>query len=317
MRSYSLIAPAKINLYLEIIGDRPDGYHELVMVLQSINLVDQIEINSIEIDAISVRCDHPDVPEDRSNLAYKAAALMAERFPDMIAQYGGIDIRIQKNIPVAAGLAGGSSNAAAVIVGLDLLWQLGLTQSELKILGAEIGSDVPFCIEGGTSLATGRGEVLSPLNNLEDLYVVLAKYRDLAISTPWAYKTYRKQFGHTYVSGDQDLQSRRERVHSGPIVSAVMHEDYQQVSQLLHNDLEKVALPEHPQIEKLRQALAEQPEVLGAMMSGSGPTVFALVKSQAQAQQVRKTIQTQIPDENLDIWVAKFLSHGVSLVSRP
>ncbi|MGL5080893.1 MAG: 4-(cytidine 5'-diphospho)-2-C-methyl-D-erythritol kinase [Microcoleaceae cyanobacterium] len=314
MRSYSLIAPAKINLYLEIIGDRPDGYHELAMVLQSISLADKIEIHGIEIDAISVKCNHPEVPNDRSNLAYRAAALIAEEFPSAIAQYGGVEIKIQKNIPIAAGLAGGSTDAAAVLVGLDLLWQLGLTQGELQELGAQIGSDVPFCLEGGTVLSTGRGEMLSPLLNLDHLYVILAKYRDLAISTPWAYKTYRQQFSHTYVSATQDLQHRQERVHSGPMVAAIMHRDNEQIGQRLHNDLEKVALPEYPQIQQLRQAFADQPGVLGAMMSGSGPTVFALIDSQERAAQVMKAVQSQMPDPQLDFWMAQFVPNGVSLI---
>ena len=225
MRSYSLIAPAKINLYLEIIGDRPDGYHELAMVLQSISLADQIDIQPIGIDTIIVRCDHAEVPNDHTNLAYRAAALLTQQFPEAMAQFGGVEINIKKNIPIAAGLAGGSTDAAAVLVGLDLMWQLGLTQSELEVLGAQIGSDVPFCIQGGTALATGRGEELSPLKNLDNLYVVLAKHRHLGISTIWAYQTYRQQFSQTYISQAQDLETRQHRVHSGPMVSAIMHAD--------------------------------------------------------------------------------------------
>ncbi|MEB3279263.1 MAG: 4-(cytidine 5'-diphospho)-2-C-methyl-D-erythritol kinase [Lyngbya sp.] len=312
MRSYSLIAPAKINLYLEIIGDRPDGYHELAMVLQSISLADQIDIRPIEIDTIFVQCDSAAVPNDHTNLAYRAAALMTQQFPEAMAQYGGVEITIKKQIPVAAGLAGGSTDAAAVLVGLDLLWQLGLTQGELEDLAAQIGSDVPFCIKGGTALATGRGEVLSPLVNLDNLYVVLAKYRSLAISTPWAYKTYRTQFGDTYVREAEDLQSRRQRVHSGGIVSAIMQRDSAKIGQLLHNDLEKVALPEYPEVLKLREAFASQ-NVLGTMMSGSGPTVFALTESEQQALKVAETVRHQLANPDLDFWTAKLSSTGITL----
>lgn len=313
MRSYSLIAPAKINLYLEIIGDRPDGYHELAMVLQSISLADQVDIRPIEIDTILVQCNSAAVPNDKTNLAYRAAALMAQQFPDAMAQYGGIEITIHKKIPVAAGLAGGSSNGAAVLVGLDLLWQLGLTQGELEELGAQLGSDVPFCIQGGTALATGRGEVLSPLINLDHLYVVLAKYRSLEISTPWAYKTYRTQFGDTYVSEAKDLQSRRKRVHSGGIVSAIMQRDGAKIGQLLHNDLEKVALPEYPEVLQLREAFASQ-NILGTMMSGSGPTVFALTESEQQALEVAETVRNQLANPDLDFWTAQLSSTGITLV---
>ncbi|MCB8766400.1 4-(cytidine 5'-diphospho)-2-C-methyl-D-erythritol kinase [Planktothrix agardhii 1029] len=312
MRSYSLIAPAKINLYLEIIGDRPDGYHELAMVLQSISLADQIDIRSIGIDAISVRCNHAEVPNDHTNLAYRAAALLTQEYPEAMAQFGGVEINIKKNIPIAAGLAGGSTDAAAVLVGLDLMWQLGLTQSELEVLGAQIGSDVPFCIQGGTALATGRGEELSPLKNLDNLYVVLAKYRNLGISTIWAYKTYRQQFSQTYISQAQDLETRQRRVHSGPMVSAIMHADGAAIGQLLHNDLEKVALPEHPQVLELREAFESQ-GVLGTMMSGSGPTVFALTASEAEALRVLEAVKTQIDNPELEFWTAKFVSTGIRL----
>ncbi|MFP4414882.1 4-(cytidine 5'-diphospho)-2-C-methyl-D-erythritol kinase, partial [Coleofasciculus sp.] len=132
MRSYSLIAPAKINLYLEILGDRADGYHELAMILQSIELADQVNIRAIGTQAIQVHCDHPQVPTDKTNLAYRAVELMSQQFPDSWAQFGGVEVTINKNIPVAAGLAGGSTNAAAALVGLNMLWQLGLTQPELQ-----------------------------------------------------------------------------------------------------------------------------------------------------------------------------------------
>ncbi|WP_206496051.1 4-(cytidine 5'-diphospho)-2-C-methyl-D-erythritol kinase, partial [Micrococcus sp. KRD153] len=148
-------------------------------------------------------------------------ALMAAEFPDSFAQFGGVEISIDKRIPIAAGLAGGSSNAAAVLVGLDLLWQLGLTQSQLEELGSQIGSDVPFCIAGGTAIATGRGEKLSPLPSVDNLYVVLGKYRNLDVPTAWAYQTYRASFGGSYVVNKQDLKARAAAVHSSSMVQAI------------------------------------------------------------------------------------------------
>lgn len=314
MRSYSLLAPAKINLYLEIIGNRPDGYHELAMVLQSIDLTDLIDLRPIGTDTIRVRCDHPQVPPDKNNLAYRAADLLAKQFPDALARYGGIEIVIHKQIPVAAGLAGGSANAAAVLVGIDLLWELGLTQSELQELGATLGSDVPFCIAGGTALATGRGEKLSPLPDLDGFCVVLAKYRNLSISTAWAYQTYRQKFGSTYCP-PEDLECRRERLHSGPMVGAIAHKDRSKIGQLLHNDLEKVALPVYEQVSQLRQAF-ESASVLGAMMSGSGPTVFALVESRVAALEVEAKVKSAIASPDLDFWVANFSNTGIRIVSE-
>jgi 4-diphosphocytidyl-2-C-methyl-D-erythritol kinase len=314
MRSYSLLAPAKINLYLEILGDRPDGYHELVMILQSIDLADQIDLRAIGTDTILIHCDRPEVPCDSSNLAYRAVELMAKEFPDAFAKFGGVDITIKKQIPVAAGLAGGSTDAAAVLVGVDMMWQLGLTQPELQDLAAQLGSDVPFCLAGGTALATGRGEQLNSLAALDSLYVVLAKDRNLMISTAWAYKAYRAEFGHTYVRDTETLESRATRVHSGPMVNAIRHKNGTQIGQLLHNDLEKVVLPTTPQVLRLREAF-EKSGVLGTMMSGSGPTVFALCESEAQAQDVHQTVREMISDPNVEFWVTQFSNRGIQVVS--
>ena len=313
MNSYSLLAFAKINLYLEIIGDRPDGYHELVMVMQSVALADRIELRLNGTDTIHLSCDRPQVPTDRTNLAHKAAELMQQQFPDRFSCYGAVDIAIQKNIPVGAGLAGGSTNAAAVLVGLDLLWQLGLTRSELEELGAALGSDVPFCIAGGTALATGRGEKLAALPNLDSLYVVLAKYRSLSVSTPWAYKTYRQQFGDTYPRSPANLQARRQQSNSGAILSAIAHKDGTQIGQLLHNDLEKVVLPEFSQVDKLRQ-IFQSLGTLGTMMSGSGPTVFALTETLAEAEEVKRQVASTIADPDLALWAIKVNSAGIQIL---
>jgi 4-diphosphocytidyl-2-C-methyl-D-erythritol kinase len=311
MLSYSLIAPAKINLYLEIIGDRPDGYHELAMILQSIDLADRVDLRSNGTQRIRVHCDDPAVPVDETNLAYQAAALMAEQFPDVYSQFGGVEISIQKRIPMGAGLAGGSADAAAVLVGLDLMWNLGLTQVEIQELGARLGSDVPFCVVGGTAIATGRGEKLSPIRNLDNLYAVLAKYKDLPVSTVWAYKTYRQQFQGSYAPIN-NLVERRQRVHSGAIVGAIQNQDGKLVGELLHNDLEKVVLPAYPQVAELREKLG-QLGTLGVMMSGSGSTVFALVESIGRAEQVRREILEWVADPNLGVWTTRLTGAGIRL----
>lgn len=319
MRAYSLFAPAKVNLYLEIVGDYfssnnpADRYHELVMVLQSIELADQVDVRSIGTERIVIHCDNPQVPNDGRNLAYRAAELMIQQFPDCFAQYGGVEITLHKRIPVEAGLAGGSTDAAAVLVGIDLMWNLGLTQFELQELGAMLGSDVPFCIAGGTALATGRGEKLDPLPDLDHLYVVLAKFRSVAVSTAWAYKTYRQQFGHTYMTGT-DLEQRRQRIHSGAMLTAIAQRDHSQIGQRLHNDLEKVVLPEFPKIAQLRDAF-HQLGVLGTMMSGSGSAVFALTESATHAEEVYQQMKLAIPDPDLELWVTKFSHTGVRLAS--
>ncbi|MGB5636374.1 MAG: 4-(cytidine 5'-diphospho)-2-C-methyl-D-erythritol kinase [Waterburya sp.] len=312
MQSYSLIASAKINLYLEIIGDRPDGFHELVMILQSVELADRIDIQASDTQDIYIYCDHPEVPTDETNLAYRAAKLMCDVFPEMHANYGGVIIRIEKNIPVAAGLAGGSGNAAAVLVGIDLLWKLGLTQPELQDLAAKLGSDIPFCISGGTAIATGRGEKLDDIKHLADLWVILAKYENISVSTPWAYQTYRQQYRDTYVSDTAGIESRTTKVHSGPLVNAISQQNGEKIGKLLHNDLEKVVLPEYAQVANLKSVFAAQ-NVLGTLMSGSGPTVFALCESQQQAIAVQQQVRTQIRDPQLKFWVTKFSTSGIQI----
>jgi 4-diphosphocytidyl-2-C-methyl-D-erythritol kinase len=315
MQSYSLIAPAKINLYLEIIGDRPDGFHELVMIMQSVGLADRLDIQSSDTQKIQIYCDHPQVPTDNTNLAYRAAQLMCDRFPQMYANYGGVKIKIEKNIPVAAGLAGGSGNAAAVLVGVDLLWKLGLTQPELQDLAAQLGSDIPFCVSGGTAIATGRGEKLDELQPLKDMWVVLAKYDNISVSTPWAYKTYRQAYSDTYVSDTTGVQSRTARVSSGSLVKAIAHHHNSEIGKLIYNDLEKVVLPAHPLVAQLKAAFAAQ-NVLGTMMSGSGPTVFALCESEAQAIAVQQQVRTQLPDPQLKFWVTKLVTQGIQVQTK-
>lgn len=312
MHSYSLIAPAKINLHLEIIGDRSDGYHELVMILQSIDLADRIEISPNGIEQIRLHCSHPQVPLDSTNLAYRAAELMKAEFPQSFANYGGVDITIDKRIPVAAGLAGGSTDGAAVLVGLDLIWELGLTRPELQILAAKLGSDVPFCISGGTAIATGRGEQLDFIKDLDNLWVVLAKYRTLAVSTAWAYQTYKQQFGGSYISDREGIQSRTSQVHSGALVQAIGRKDGAKIGRFLYNDLEKVVLPEFPPVERLRSAL-QAAGGLGTMMSGSGPTVFTLCESQTQAETIKQQVQQKISDPDLEFWIAQLCTTGIQI----
>ncbi|MEB3211319.1 MAG: 4-(cytidine 5'-diphospho)-2-C-methyl-D-erythritol kinase [Leptolyngbyaceae bacterium] len=314
MRSYTLSASAKINLYLEIIGDRPDGYHELAMVMQSVGLADEVRVRSLNENHVAIICHHPDVPLGPENLACKAAELMRQTFPDAAKKYGGVEITLQKHIPIGAGLAGGSSNAAAVLVGLDLLWGLGLTQAELQTLGATLGSDIPFCVVGGTAIATGRGERIAPLPDLDATYVVLAKYGSMAVSTPWAYKSYRAQFSESYVSDQVSVGDRHRQLHSGPIVAAITHKDMTQVGALLHNDLEKVVLPEYPQVQALRAALLQH-NPLGAMMSGSGPTVFALAETRDHAEAMKKALLSQFPDPDLGIWVTQMVPSGIQLIT--
>jgi 4-diphosphocytidyl-2-C-methyl-D-erythritol kinase len=297
--SLSLKAPAKINLFLEIKGNRPDGYHELVMVLQSIDLCDFVHLRTHEAKTVNVSCNHPQVPTDQTNLAFRAALLMQQNYPGL----GGVDIVIEKQIPVGAGLAGGSTNAAAVLVGLDRLWDLGLTQPELCELGAQLGSDVPFCISGGTALAIGRGEVLSPLPDLDRLALVICKPRQISISTVWAYQTFRSE-------NLLATSPIKDQLYSSQILAAIAtseDDNFGRIGRLLYNDLERVVLPAYPQLAELKASL--QQDSCGALMSGSGSTVFAIAQDFEHATRIANAIAASY--EDMDIWVASTLIAGI------
>jgi 4-diphosphocytidyl-2-C-methyl-D-erythritol kinase len=310
MTVYQLLAPAKINLHLEILGLRPDNFHELAMVMQSVELADLVEVKDAVDDLIILHCDVPEVPQDETNLAYRAAALLRER----CGQQKGVEITLHKRIPMAAGLAGGSGNAAAVLVGLNLLWDLKLTVAQLQSIGAELGSDVPFCISGGTAIATGRGEEITNISPLQQGAVVLGKYRSLSVSTPWAYGAYRQQFGDSYAAGAQ-LAAKSQGIHQIKLIEAIKNQDVTTIGQLLYNDLEKVVLPEYLLVAQLREAFA-QTDNLGVMMSGSGPTVFALAKDLEGAESIAQAVRNQILDSDLELFVTSVSSQGVHLLSE-
>jgi 4-diphosphocytidyl-2-C-methyl-D-erythritol kinase len=308
MTVYQLLAPAKINLHLEILGLRPDNFHELAMVMQSVELADLVEVQDAVDDRIILHCDVAEVPQDETNLAYRAAALLRQHCgrPD------GVEITLHKRIPMAAGLAGGSGNAAAVLVGLNLLWDLGLTVAELQSIGAQLGSDVPFCISGGTAIATGRGEEITNIAPLTQGAVVLGKYRSLSVSTPWAYEAYRQQFGDSYAVGDE-LAVKSRAIHQTELIRAIDNQDINTIGQLLYNDLEQVVLPAYPLVAGLKAAF-DRTNNLGVMMSGSGPTVFALAQDLGGAESIAQAVRNQISNPDLELFVTSISSQGVHLL---
>lgn len=268
----TISANAKINLTLDILGKRDDDYHEVELVLQSIALADTLELTKID-HGIDFHLDTAQVagadslPTDDSNLAVRAALLMKERFN----LDSGIFIRLIKRIPIEAGLAGGSTDAAAVIRGINRLFNLRLNTEEMCDLGAEIGSDVPFCIVGGTCLATGRGEKLKRLADLPSIPLVLIKPRG-SIPTAWAYKTY-----------DSDRSS--EHPDTKQICEAINLSDTKAVTELIFNVLERVAIKKYPAINNIKDKLIEA-GAMAAMMSGSGPSIFAITKSNDDSKRI-------------------------------
>jgi 4-diphosphocytidyl-2-C-methyl-D-erythritol kinase len=259
-------APAKINLSLDVLHKRPDGYHEVKMVMTTIDLADRIELTPLPSDTIRIVSYNRFVPDDHRNLAFQAAKLLKERFNVR----EGVAISITKTIPVAAGLAGGSSDAAATLRGLNKLWNLGLTLDELAELGAEIGSDVSFCVYGGTAIATGRGEKIEHIPAPPPCWVILAK-PTIGVSTA---EVYRNLNLASIVHPDVDA-----------MVKAIKEQDYDGICSLVGNVLEEVTLKMHPEVARIK----EQMKRFGAdavLMSGSGPTVFGLVRHDSRLQRI-------------------------------
>ncbi|CAN7604735.1 4-(cytidine 5'-diphospho)-2-C-methyl-D-erythritol kinase [Rossellomorea sp. LjRoot5] len=259
-------APAKINLSLDVLHKRSDGYHEVEMVMTTIDLADRIELTNLSDDTIKILSHNRFVPDDGRNLAYQAAHLLKEK----LNIKKGVAISIDKVIPVAAGLAGGSSDAAATLKGLNRLWDLGLSMDELAELGAEIGSDVSFCVYGGTALASGRGEKIKHLPAPPNCWVILAK-PTIGVSTADVYK-------------NLDLKNI-QHPDTNAMVSALEHGNYHDICSNLGNVLESVTLDMHPEVSQIK----DQMERFGAdavLMSGSGPTVYGLVQYESRLHRI-------------------------------
>ena len=259
-------APAKINLTLDVLYKRPDNYHEVEMIMTTVDLADRIGLESRADGQIKIISTDRFVPNDERNFAYQAAKLLKDTYG--ITE--GVSIKIDKEIPIAAGLAGGSSDAAATLRGLNEMWNLNLTMDELAEHGAKIGSDVSFCIYGGTALATGRGEKIKELPAPPTCWVVLAKPK-IGVSTADVY-------------GGLKLEGI-EHPNTNQMIEAIEKQDYELVCKSLGNVLETVTFKLYPEVVTIK----EQMQRFGAdavLMSGSGPTVFGLVDSETRATRI-------------------------------
>ncbi len=258
MNSIGLKSRAKVNLSIDVLGKREDGYHIVEMIMQTIDLYDQIKIEEIKENSIRINSDSMDIPLNEDNIVYKAANLLKQRFD--ISK--GIEIYIQKNIPVAAGMAGGSSNAAAVLVGLNKLWNLNLSENELKEIGLQLGADVPFCITGGCSLAKGIGEKLTDINGIsEDVNILVCK-PNIFVSTKEVYQSL-------------DMENVNKRPNNKKLIEALKNKDIKFISENMVNVLEEVTSVKYKEINEIKEVMLKN-KALGSMMSGSGPTVFGL-----------------------------------------
>lgn len=302
-------APAKINLHLEVLGLRPDGFHELAMVMQMLDLADQLRLRPTADGQISLTCNRADLPTDGSNLIVKAAELLKARLglPEL-----GASIELEKRIPIGAGLAGGSSNGAAALVGLNALWGCGFSRQQLLEMAAQLGSDMPFCIEGGTQLCFGRGEVLEPaaLAGAPALGVLLIKHPEASVSTPWAYGRCREQRGDFYLSSEAEFEQRRQALRGGPLLAALAGE---RPLPPLRNDLQGVVEPEVASVREGLSLLRQATDALAVAMSGSGPSLFALFADHAAAQAALQQLEPQLQQGGFEAWVCRCTSSGATL----
>lgn len=266
MNSITLKAPAKVNYLLDVIRRRPDGYHDLRMVMQRVNLCDEIGISLTDSPGISVRCGKNGVPDGPDNIAWKAARALL----DLDNNTRGAEISITKNIPVAAGLGGGSSDAASVLMGMNELLNLGLSEQRLMEIGVTLGADVPFFIFKKTALAEGIGEALTAMPEMPAAWVLLVN-PGVHVSTAWVYKNLQ-------------LTNRMELNKL-----ANSYRDLEDVCSIFANDLESVTIPAFPVIAGIKNAMLQH-GALGAMMSGSGPTVFGLYRDKDTAEQARAAL---------------------------
>ena len=274
MEKMELRALGKINLGLDVLGRRENGYHDVQMVMQTVYLYDLITLKKKEEPGIELTTNLSFLPVNENNLAYRAAKLLMDEF----GLPGGLLIRLEKHIPVAAGMAGGSSNAAAVLYGMNRLFSLGLTEKELMERGVTLGADVPYCILRGTVLAEGIGEILTPLPPMPRCQILLAK-PPVNVSTRMVYE----KLDACQIVNHPDIDG---------LIRGLQDQDLGKVASSMGNVLEEVTIGEYPVIDEIKRIMRES-GALNAMMSGSGPTVFGIYADRAKARAAAARIREQ------------------------
>lgn len=272
MEKIELKAYGKINLGLDVIRKRPDGYHDLDMIMQMVDVYDDIVITKNKTGKIEVKTDTTVLSNGKDNLAYMAAKMLMDEFKIK----DGVNIYINKRIPIAGGMAGGSSDCATTLMGINQLFELGLSKEELMERGVKLGADVPYCVLGGTAIARGIGEVLTPLSAPADCHVIIAK-PPVSVSTAYVY-------GHIKplkITKRPDIEAMAQSIKDG---------DLKKMASLIYNVMEDVTVGEYPIISEIKQVMLDN-GALNSIMSGSGPTVFGLFDDKEKAQQCVKTLE--------------------------
>ena len=263
----------KINLGLDVLRRREDGYHEVRMIMQTVGLYDLLTMKKTKEDEITMTCNLSFLPTDERNLVYKAVKLIKDKY--QIKE--GVNIELNKRIPVAAGMAGGSSNCAAALKGMNKLFDLGLSIDELCEIGVTLGADVPYCIWGGTALSEGIGEKLSRVDAMPKCYILIAK-PGISVSTAFVYQ-------------NLDLAGLSKHPDIDGMLECLKQKDLRGICDRLENVLESVTIKEYPIIKKVKNHLMEQ-GAMGALMSGSGPTIFAIFKDKKTADNALESLRS-------------------------
>lgn len=275
MKKIEIDSYSKINLTLNILAKRQDGYHNIETIMQSVNLADRIFIKE-EKEGIRIKCNHPLVPVDTQSLTYRSAEKILNRY--RITK--GVKIEINKKIPLASGMAGGSANSASILVGINKLFALNLSNKDLREIGEELGMDVPFCIQNGTALAYHKGEKVIPLPLINPPLWIIIINPGFEIPTKWAYN-----------SLDLD-QIKKEKNNIEAMLKALKERELEGIAKNLFNSFEELVIEKYPEIGKIKDRLTEE-GALGALMSGSGPTVFGIAQNKEQALKIYEKLKSE------------------------
>ena len=303
----TVVSPAKINLHLEVLGKRKDGYHELAMLMQSINLEDYLEIEHNPSGSINLSSNNTELDLEDDNLIMKTANILRSYYPHRNL---GANIFLNKNIPIGAGLAGGSSNAAATLIGLNKLWALNLDQSTLAKFALKLGSDVPFFLEGGSQYCFGRGEILEKYKFDSRFFLIILKNPKVSLSTSEIYKKYCDKFQGTYLINEIQYEGKRNNLRSIDF----SHDNFLNRRIKIRNDLQKIVQNENKSVSDALNLFSQIEECICFSMSGSGPSCYGLFNNYEIAKKVYEKNKKLFLSYGYDSWLCEFQSKGIKIL---
>ncbi len=303
----TVVSPAKINLHLEVLGKRKDGYHELAMLMQSINLEDYLEIELNNNGFINLSSNNTELDLKEDNLIIKAANILRNYYPDRNL---GANIFLNKNIPIGAGLAGGSSNAAAALIGLNKLWVLNLDQPTLQKFALKLGSDVPFFLRGGSQYCFGRGEILEKYRSDSRFFLIILKNPKVSLSTSEIYKKYSEKFQGDFLSSEKEYEEKRNNLRSLDFTNV----NFLNRTIKIRNDLQKIVQNENKSVYDALNLFSQIEECICFSMSGSGPSCYGLFDNYEIAKKVYEKNQRLFISFGYNSWLCAFQSEGIKIL---